>query len=189
MHPSAVGLSVGVDWLRIGDWFVERSYLVNFCYWKVKAHLLEVEQRRMIPAKISADGMTSLTVDFFRSSRDSQMSVFLNEEPLEAHLANLQRFVDLARTDGYSLVVILFPKVRRPNLSREYLHPRLVRFLRDQGVPVVEPAEALAAIPEAARVVNREDVHPSEVSHRAVAGFLYEALRRHGLVPSVADGR
>jgi hypothetical protein len=53
----------------------------------------------------------------------------------------------------------------------------------------VEPAEALAAIPEAARVVNREDVHPSEVSHRAVAGFLYEALRRHGLVPSVADGR
>ena len=189
VRPGAVAPGAGWDWPRLGDWLVERSYLVNFCYWKIKAHLLAVAQRRMIPAGIGADEMTSLTVDFFRSNRDSDMSVFLNEEPLEAHLANLQRFVELARTEGYALVVILFPKLRRPDISRDYMHPRLVSFFRSEGVPVVEPADVLMRIAPAARVVNRDDVHPSEVSHRAVAGLLYETLRQRGLIPAVSDER
>lgn len=138
---------------------VESSYLANFAYWRI------------------ARGGDSLV----KRPKELTARAYCDPQIWRAHASELQAFVDYARQNEIHLIVIVFPRVSAVSESQPFTS-KVVRFLRDQDVRVVDMSVHLADRDPRTMVVNSLDGHPNEAVNKEVASLLYQAMQDEGIV-------
>lgn len=128
-------------------WIVPRSYLLDFGYWLLPQRDLAGE------AKFLA-------------------RCFTWPDVVALHEQDLQHIIDWARTNGCTMIAVVFPSLTQLDASAAWIAPALAVFARNE-VSVLDVRALVRDLTPAERVVNANDSHPSARVHALVA----EALR------------
>jgi lysophospholipase L1-like esterase len=120
-----------------------------------------------------------------RRARTGQTEPLRPRARVDERLGQLGQIVDLAKSNGAPLFLVLYPD----NLSdpvgpgadgqRRTVREELTRFAQSRGIPAFDLTEALGDVrdPRARQHRLREDPHPSPVGHRVIAEALSGPLR------------
>ena len=100
---------------------------------------------------------------------------------INAHLADLNQFIDYAQQHHARLYVVLFPFSHALEKSAEYTKP-VVSFFRQHNVPVLDAGKLMADLQPNDRVVGRNDGHASALVNRRVGDALARLMQ-----PAVAN--
>lgn len=92
--------------------------------------------------------------------------------------ARLRRLVDVTRSRGARMDVVVFPffDTWGPGYAYGPAHEQVGAAFRELGVNVLDLRAAYAGIPGDELVVNRFDAHPNERAHRIAADAILDAL-------------
>lgn len=132
---------------------VRSSYLLNYVYW-LFGHV---------------------DVQAFLAYRQRVLG---DERVVQQHLQQLMCFADFAAERRIPLTVVVFPRLRSPELSAP-LTERVVAAFTARGAQVVDVQRLVADLPADERVVNAHDEHASPVVHERVARALAQLLAAH----------
>jgi hypothetical protein len=96
------------------------------------------------------------------------------------HQRQFGAIIDLCRTRGVSLRVVLLPFLRTTGDKYQpaRLHDTLRGFFAANDVPVVDLLAALSGIDRASLVVNANDAHPNQRAHALFAEAIWQAFYR-----------
>jgi len=141
---------------------VRRSYLLDLLYWRLPQRDLGNYEARL-------------------------EECYARPEILARHLADLDRFVDHARTGGVPMLVVAFPHLVNAVRTRRQIAPVILRF-EERAVPVLDVFPLLEAIPVSERIVNRNDAHPSRRLNRVIADAALSLLESRGLLEEARAG-
>jgi lysophospholipase L1-like esterase len=116
-----------------------------------------------------------------RRSREGTAEPLRKRDRLEERLATLDQTIRLARANGASFLLVIYPDnlddpvSPGPSGERLTMREELTRFAAREQVPLVDLTSALGDVrdPRARQYRLREDPHPSVEGHRVIA----EALR------------
>lgn len=133
------------------DPVVQRSHLVNFCYW------------RMFRFRNSKQ-MGNAYAEYLSKA-------YNDEKVWSVHQGELQRIVDYAEENGVRLTVVVFPNLARVSSTQPHTD-KVVRFLESCEVPVLDLSPSLLERDTSELVVNRLDAHPSVTLHKEVGTLL-----------------
>jgi FtsH-binding integral membrane protein len=139
-----------------GRAIVQRSYLLDFLYWRLP-------HGDLVP---------------FESGLES---CYANPAALSLHLADLKRFVTFANEHRVPLLVVAFPHLVNTEASRRLIEP-VMRFFRDQRIPLLDVSPMVERLKPRDRIVNQNDAHPSVLLNHLVADSLLVMLRTLPLV-------
>ena len=92
-----------------------------------------------------------------------------NEEILTKHLADLTLFIDYAHQDSIPLLVLVFPFMQDIPFSEELYVDKITEFLDYNQVDYIDVSKLVLDLPIPDRVVNNNDMHPSELVNQRVA--------------------
>jgi hypothetical protein len=132
---------------------VERSYLLNWIYWRLSR---------------SGAGVADAYWAYLSEA-------FENEEIRKIHEAHLVGLIDYARKKDIGVSFVVWPYLRDPEQSRPFTD-EVVRVLREQQVETLDLARHFEGRDPADLVVNPMDAHPNERIHREVARLIHERL-------------
>jgi lysophospholipase L1-like esterase len=94
-----------------------------------------------------------------------------------AHEADLRQFVTYSKTRQTPLVVLVFPFLQQPEVSRYYTQ-KVSAVFRNEGIPAVDLTDDVVRLPLRDRVANSNDPHASPRVHQIAAEHLLPFLRR-----------
>ena len=117
-----------------------------------------------------------------RRTREGPTEPLRKRDRLEERLATLDQMIQVARANGASFLLVLYPDnlddpvSPGPSGERRTMREELTAFAAREQVPVVDLTSALGDVrdPRARQYRLREDPHPSVEGHRVIA----EALRQ-----------
>ncbi len=98
-------------------------------------------------------------------------SCYTKPSVIAAHLSDLGRFVTFSHDHHIPLIVVAYPHLVDTERSHRLIQP-VVRYLKDQEVPVLDVYRLLSGLAIRDRIVNNNDAHPSVLVNRLVAGAL-----------------
>jgi hypothetical protein len=134
-----------------GRAIVQRSYLLDFLYWRVP-------HGELVP---------------FESGLES---CYTNPAALSLHLSDLKQFVSFANEHRVPLLVVAFPHLVNTEASRRLIEP-VIRFFEDQRIPLLDVSPIVERLKLRDRIANQNDAHPSVLLNRLVADSLLVMLR------------
>jgi hypothetical protein len=141
-----------------GRAIVQRSYLLDFLYWRIP-------HGDLVP---------------FESGLES---CYTNPAALSLHLADLERFVAFANEHRVPLLVVAFPHLVDTEASRRLIEP-VTRFFQDQRVPLLDVSAMVGRLKLRDRIVNQSDAHPSVLLNHLVADSILVMLRTLAVIPA-----
>lgn len=104
-----------------------------------------------------------------RSDRLRAADPYADSALVARHLADVRRFVELARASGAEVAVVPFDVAVRADESIRRRYARFVSAAGAAGVPVISLERAFDAQPFADLTVNELDRHPNALAHRLAA--------------------
>jgi len=137
-----------------GKYFIKKSFFLNYLYW-------------MVPGR----GYSSY-FDFLEKSYASD-SVF------RLHELDLQQFTSFSRLNHIPLLVVVFPFMQNPALSKKVYLDKLESWFRENNVDYIDVASLIGPMPAAERVVNGNDAHASVAVNRLVGNAVYDEIFKH----------
>ncbi len=132
------------------------SYFLDFLYWRL--YRLRLDEGALL---------------------EHLETCFDDPDVLRAHLAELDALVRWVEAREAELHVVVFPHLVALERTRR-LTDRVVRFLTDRGVDVLDMGARLQGRDPAELVVGRFDSHPGEELNEEVAELLLERLSAPG---------
>jgi lysophospholipase L1-like esterase len=155
----------GIGFLRF---LSEGSFTLNYIYWKFNGFIEGVE---------SVD-LQEKPEDF----GDSYITRYFDPPALAEHHADLQQIISWCKIREIPLLFLTFPETYDGaiDFTQNEINLPLANWLRPQNIPVLHAYDALKPIPMKDRIVNFNDLHPSEQAHQAVAELLMQKLKELG---------
>jgi len=143
---------------------VNRSYLLNFLYWRVARGWGDMGQRYWEFTEIA----------------------YNDPEIWKIHEGELTSIIAYTEEHDIKLLFVLFPSMTQMEESFAFTE-KVKDLLVRKGGPVVDMGDRLAGRPWKSLVVNAIDTHPNESVQRDVAAALVEALTNGGLLEEASD--
>ena len=139
----------------IFGWLVNSSHLLNYFYWRL--YRLSGEQ------------------DLNRTYWQYLNRCYSDEKSWTIHKNELLQVSNYSKAYNIRLIVVVFPELGEINGSRS-ITDKVVGFLHQQGVEVLDLAPLLTGRKTRELVVNNFDHHPSVLLHHEIADRLAEIL-------------
>ena len=139
--------------------FVNRSYLLNFVYWRFVRGTMGMGQNYW----------------------DHVQHAYNDPEIWSIHQGQLQDIIDYTRQNDIGLLFVLFPHLVFMEESSVFT-AKVEEFLTRQGVPVVNMGDRLAGRPWQELIVNSIDTHPNDAVQREIAAALFDALKKNRII-------
>lgn len=130
---------------------IRKSFFLNYLYW-------------MVPGR----GYSNY-FDFLEKSYASD-SIF------NRHKQDLEKFVSFSRQNNIPLLVVVFPFMQDPALSKRVYTDKLETWFKGTGIAYVDVADLTSGMPIASRIINGNDAHASVAVNRLVANAVYDHL-------------
>jgi hypothetical protein len=130
--------------------------------------------------------MLNLWYHHYRAARDPYLGNYCfyvrdaYSGPLwEQQEERLKAFRDLVQSHGGHLAVVTFPFLNAlgPNYEYRFVHEKLDRFWREQGVPHLDLLPVFEGLPVSRVTVNRFDAHPNEYANQLAAAAIDKWLQ------------
>ena len=138
--------------------FVQNSYLLNYVFWKFIA-----------PGK--------LFEKYIEDIDNNHIFSYLDDEKLNAHFSNLNRFIAYSNENSIPLIVVLFPSMNIGiGFSEVIVNRQVADFFRSKNIPVINVYDFVKDIPAKDRIINSNNPHPSSLVHSIVADELYNTI-------------
>jgi hypothetical protein len=138
----------------LAGFVIQKSNLVNFLYWRF--------YRSRNAGEIAA-------------YRPLYLHAYQTESVWKIHQRELLDIVDHATSKQARLIVVVFPSLADPSLSH-YAKTKVVDFLRQHDVDVIDLEKAIAGREPSEFIVNTQDTHPNARFHREVGNLLFERV-------------
>ena len=139
--------------------FVNRSYLLNFVYWR----------------------FVRGTIGMGQNYWDHVQTAYNDPQIWDVHAGELQAIIDYTRENDIGLLFVLFPHLVFLEESSAFT-AKVEDFLTREGVPVVNMGDRLAGRPWQDLIVNSIDTHPNKEVQREIAADVFDALKANGLI-------
>jgi lysophospholipase L1-like esterase len=136
---------------------IKRSFFLNYLYW-------------MVPGR----GYSSY-FDFLEKS-------YANDSIFNRHKQDLEKFIGYSRENHIPLLVVVFPFMQDPGLSKRVYADKLERWFDQNGVAYIDVAALTGGMPVRQRVVNGNDAHASVAVNRLVGNAVYDRLYKESYV-------
>ena len=131
--------------------FVDRSFMVNFLYW------------RLYRAELGVDYEA-----FLRKAFD-------DPDTWSAHRSDIENIVRFAQEENIGLGAVIWPSLAAIPQTHPFVR-KVAEVFADAQVPYLDLTAGLEGRPAADIVVNAMDTHPNERVHREVADLIHEEL-------------
>ncbi len=138
-------------------YFVKRSYMINYIYWKFPHGS-----------------------DLF-NYRDYLAGCYGDSTALEIHLGRLDAMQDYADSLGIHMVTVIFPFLEAVDSTRFTAEP-IVDHLTATGGYFIDVGAMLRGRPAEELIININDAHANEAVHKEVGDSLYHYLRSNSLL-------
>jgi hypothetical protein len=135
--------------------FVDRSYFVNFLYWRY--------------FRYSAMDRTVKTYFHYLGQ------AYFNPAAWRIHQGTLTDLVDYTKERNIPLAVLVFPDLSDIGKTKKFTS-KVVDLMRDRHIKVIDLAEILEGRDAETLVVSKIDAHPSPLLHREIGERLYQEL-------------
>jgi hypothetical protein len=132
-------------------YFVKRSYLLNFIYWKV---------------------YELLYADLGERYWEYLQLCYSNTEAWDIHKEEILGIINYSKKVDADLIVIVFPELRRIQMSKEFTS-KTVDFFNSQEVKVIDLANILLGRALDELIVHRGDGHPSVKLNEEISDRLF----------------
>ncbi|MEM0998765.1 MAG: GDSL-type esterase/lipase family protein [Bacteroidota bacterium] len=146
------------------------SFFLNYGYWKFNGFIegFEVNEEK------------ERTADF----GDHYIRLYDEAAVARVHRRHLEMIIDWCRHRQVKLLVLTFPELFESGIdfSQSHVNEPLAEWLTERNIPVVHAYDVIRGLPEADRIVNYNDLHPSAAAHAAVAEQLRWELARLGWI-------
>lgn len=168
--PQPASLTAPNERIPPGRWYmpvVERSYLVNFLFWRVyRAQELRIGD------------------NYIRFLRRSYANPSIGYE----HRRELTSFAWLAQKERAELIVAVFPLFGDADQSRP-LTAGIAALAKYLGARAVDFSPVFAGFDPRRLVVSAADGHPNEKSHRIIADRLFAEIQKTKAYSKFKSGR
>jgi hypothetical protein len=135
-------------------YLVKKSFFLNYLYW-------------MVPGR-----GYSTYFDFLEKS-------YANDSIFNRHKQDLEKFTAFSRENKIPLLVVIFPFMQDPALSKKVYMDKLEAWFNGNGVEYIDVASLAGGMPVKERVVNGNDAHASVAVNRLVADAVYNRVSRN----------
>ncbi len=149
-HPE-FGVYKPSPWLEP---LVKNSYAFNFLYWRL-ARLGQQEGQAVYWQWITG--------------------LFARPDIWWVHQQEFQTIVDGTKSEGITLIVVVFPNITSIEASRQITGP-VLDFFKNQGVPTLDVATLISDQNPRDLMVSPVDAHPNEIVNLKVAEQLYRMI-------------
>ncbi len=138
-------------------YFVKRSYLINYVYWKYPHGS-----------------------DLF-NYRDYLAGCYADSTALELHLGHLDAMQDYTDSLGIPMITVVWPFLEAIDSTR-FAADSIVNHLYMSGGHLIDVGAMLRGRPAEDLIVNLNDAHANEAVHKEVGDSLFRYLKEYGMI-------